>query len=138
MLQILAPNEAVVSVGIEIRIGEISGMMNLGIPSIIIKMLRQKFDQQWSVRKSESTEEERARMLKLMKPAWLKIDSRLQGPTLSVQQMLGLDIDDVLTFDYPVNKPLDLVVNGTLKYHGQLCSDGRKRLFAIDEFHTVE
>ncbi|MEO8659946.1 MAG: flagellar motor switch protein FliM, partial [Bryobacteraceae bacterium] len=46
LLQILAPNEAVVAIGVEIRIGETSGMMNLGIPSIIIKMLRQKFDQQ--------------------------------------------------------------------------------------------
>jgi hypothetical protein len=27
-------------------------MMNIGIPSIVVKMLRNKFDQQWSVRKS--------------------------------------------------------------------------------------
>lgn len=79
LLQILAPNEAVVTVGMEIRIGEVAGMMNLGIPSIIIKMLRQKFDQQWSVRKSESTEEEQARILRLIKPAQLKFDARLQG-----------------------------------------------------------
>ena len=57
LLQILAPNEAVVAISLEIRVGEMSGMMNIGLPSIIIKMLRQKFDQQWSVRKSESTVE---------------------------------------------------------------------------------
>src|SRR5437879_653481 len=58
LLQILAPNEAVVAISIEVRIGETAGMMNIGIPSIIVKMLRQKFDQQWSVRKTEATEEE--------------------------------------------------------------------------------
>src|ERR1700732_2121309 len=41
LLQILAQNEAVVAISIEVRIGDISGMMNLGIPSIIVKMLRQ-------------------------------------------------------------------------------------------------
>ena len=51
LLHLLAPNEAVVAIGVEIRIGETVGMMNIAMPSIIIKMMRQKFDQQWSVRK---------------------------------------------------------------------------------------
>ncbi len=50
LLRILAPNEAVVAVSMEVRIGDSSGMMNIGIPSIVVKMLRHKFDQQWSVR----------------------------------------------------------------------------------------
>jgi len=132
LLQILAPNEAVVTVGMEIRIGDVAGMMNLGIPSIIIKMLRQKFDQQWSVRKSESTEEERLRMLKLLKPSVLKFDSRLQGPTLSVDQMLELSDGDVLAFDYPIDKPVDMLVNGTLKFQGRVLSNGRKKMFEIE------
>ena len=33
MLRILAPNEAVVAVGMEVRIGENAGMMNIGIPA---------------------------------------------------------------------------------------------------------
>lgn len=136
LLQILAPNEAVVSVGMEIRIGDVAGMMNLGIPSIIIKMLRQKFDQQWSVRKSESTEDERARMLKLLKPAVLKFDSRMQGPTLTVEQMLALTDGDVVTFDYPIGKPMDLLVNGSVKFQGRILSDGRKRVFEIESVHT--
>src|SRR3984885_963731 len=55
-LQILAPTEAVVAVAIEIRIGDSIGMMNIAMPSIIIKMMRQKFDQQWTLRKSASTD----------------------------------------------------------------------------------
>lgn len=136
LLQILAPNEAVVAIGIEIRIGEVAGMMNLGIPSIIIKMLRQKFDQQWSVRKSESTEEERSRILHLIKPAWLKFDARLVGPTLSVAQMLELQPGDTLLFDHPVSRDLDLIVNGAHKFHGRVASNGRKRVFEIQSLHS--
>lgn len=131
LLQILAPNEAVVTVGMEIRIGEIAGMMNLGIPSIIIKMLRQKFDQQWSVRKSESTEEEQARILRLIKSAQLKFDARLQGPSMTVEQMLELQPEDVVEFDYPVTRPVNLLINGALKFHGRIVDTGRKRGFHI-------
>jgi len=44
LLRILAPNEAVVAVSMEVRIGDNTGMMNIGIPSIVVKMLRHKFD----------------------------------------------------------------------------------------------
>jgi len=57
-----------VAISLEVRIGDRAGMMNIGIPSIVVKMLRQKFDQQWSVRKTQATEEERARVLRLIRP----------------------------------------------------------------------
>src|SRR5258707_198417 len=82
LLQILAPNEAIVAISMEIRIGDTAGMMNIGIPSIIVKMLRQKFDQQWSVRKTQATEAEHARMLRLVRPATMRLDLRLRGPSL--------------------------------------------------------
>jgi flagellar motor switch protein FliM len=138
LLQILAPNEAVVAIGIEIRIGEVSGMMNLGIPSIIVKMLRQKFDQQWSVRKSESTEEEQERMWRLLQPAVLKFDARMAGAPLTVEQMLDLKAGDVLDLDYAVHRPLDLYVNGTRKYTGRVGTNGRKRVFQIETVLTPE
>lgn len=131
LLQILAPNEAVVAVSLEVRIGESSGMMNIGMPSIIIKMLRQKFDQQWSMRKSEATQVEQERMFHLIKPAKLHLDARLRGPTLLVEDLLKLEVGQVLAFDFPVKKPLDLLVNGKLKYTGYPATTGRKKAFEI-------
>lgn len=133
LLQILSPNEAVVAIGIEIRIGETSGMMNLGIPSIIIKMLRQKFDQQWSLRKTESSAAERARMLRLIEPALLHLDARLLGPKMSVEDLLNLAEGDVLKFDFPIDRPVDLMINGTIKFHGHIVNAGHKKAFRISE-----
>src|SRR5579863_9639947 len=90
LLQILAPNEAVVAISLEVRIGDISGMMNIGIPSIIVKMLRNKFDQQWTVRKTEATSTEHQRFLNLMRGAKVHVDTRLEGQTLKVEQLLDL------------------------------------------------
>ena len=100
-------------------------------------MLRQKFDQQWSVRKTEVTEEEHSRILRLIKPANLTIDARLEGPTIAVEDMMRLERGDVLTFDFVADKPLDMLVNGKLKFRGQIVSSGRKKAFAIQHAYNV-
>ncbi|MGH9666192.1 MAG: flagellar motor switch protein FliM [Bryobacteraceae bacterium] len=139
LLQILAPNEAVVAISVEVRIGDNAGMMNIGVPSIIVKMLRQKFDQQWSVRRTQATEADHARVLRLVKASATKIDARLQGPTLTVEQMLNLEAGHVLAFDFPTDRAVDLSVNGHLKYRGQIVTSGHKRAFYVDHpFHHGE
>jgi flagellar motor switch protein FliM len=117
----------------EVRIGETAGMLNIGIPSVIVKMLAQKFDQQWSLRKTEATEVEHARMLRLIRPARIHLDARLEGPTVTVATLLELTQGDILAFDYPVGKPLDVTVNGKLKYRGELITSGRKRAFEVQQ-----
>jgi flagellar motor switch protein FliM len=132
LLQILSPNEAVVAVSIELRVGEISGMMNIGIPSIVIKMLGQKLEQH-HIRKSEMTEAESNRIMRLIRPAEMRIDCRLSGPKLSVEDLLKLEVDDVVTFDYPVNRPVYVSVNGRTKFQGQVVVSGRKRAVELGE-----
>jgi len=133
LLQILAPNEAVVAISIEVRIGDTAGMMNIGIPSIIVKMLRQKFEQQWIIRRTQATEEDHARMLRLIRPAVIHLDARLQGPTLGVDALLDLKEGDILAFDYPVGRAVDVMLNGKLKYQGEVVASGRKRAVEIKQ-----
>ncbi|HVN04267.1 MAG TPA: flagellar motor switch protein FliM [Bryobacteraceae bacterium] len=131
-LRVLAPTEAVVAVGIEIRIGDNRGMMNIAVPSIIAKMMRQKFDQQWSMRRTQSTEEEQRAMLARLRPSHLELDVRLRGSHLLARDFLRLAEGDVLTFDFPVGGPLDGLVNGKLRFRGRLVERGRKRGFQME------
>src|SRR5580658_2763862 len=97
-LQILAPTEAVVAVAIEIRIGDSVGMMNIAMPSIIIKMMRQKFDQQWSLRKSASTDVEQSRILGLIQTSTLMSEVTLSGPQMLLKDLVNLEEGDILSF----------------------------------------
>ena len=135
LLHILAPNEAVVAIGIEVRIGETVGMMNIAMPSIVIKMMRQKFDQQWSVRKTHASESEQARVLRLLRGASLCLEARLEGPTLSVGDLLDLREGHLLTFDYPVERPLELRINGERKFRAQIVGAGKKRACLIEKVY---
>jgi flagellar motor switch protein FliM len=133
LLHLLAPNEAVVAIGMEVRIGEAGGMMNIAMPSIVIKMMRHKFDQQWSLRKTRASAAEQARMLRLVRDATLTLESRLEGPTLSVEDMLAMEEGHLLILDYPVNRPVELLVNGARKFRGQVVSSEKKRGCLIEE-----
>lgn len=133
LLRILEPNEAVVAVEIELRIGENVGMMNIAMPSIVIKMMRQKFDHQWFARKTESSATEQTRILELIKPAKLSMDAWLHGPTLLLKDLLKLEEGDVLVFDHPVSRPLECTVNGKQKFKGRIVSMGTKKAFLIED-----
>jgi len=132
LLHILAPNEAVVSIGIEVRIGETIGMMNIAMPSIVIKMMRQKFDQQWSVRKTHASDAEQARVLRLLRESLLSVEARLEGPTLTVRNLLNLTEGHLLIFDYPVERSIELLVNGARKFTTQVVGAGKRRACLIE------
>ncbi len=131
LLQIMAPNEAVVAIALEVRIAENTGMINIGMPSIVIKMLRQRFDQQWSVRRFESTAEDQARILGLLKPALVELDVRLMGPVLTVSDLLQVEVGNVLNLDCSIDAPVSLMVNGQVKYQGFVGTTGRKKAFVV-------
>lgn len=139
LLQVLAPNEAVVAISMELRIGESSGMMNLAIPSITVKMLRQKFDQQWSMRRTESTDEDRRRILDIINPAQIVVDTQLRGPRLSVEDLLALEEGQVVVFDHPVHRELQVLMNGRPKFRARVGTSGRKRAAVLgDAFQENE
>jgi flagellar motor switch protein FliM len=133
LLHILAPNEAVVAIGIEVRIGDTVGMMNIAMPSIVIKMMRQKFDQQWSVRKTHASIAEQSRMLSMLRESNLSIEARLEGPTVTVRDLLQLSEGNLLVFDYPLERSIELLVNGTRKYTAQVVSAGKRRGCVIEQ-----
>jgi len=132
-LQMMAPTEAVVAVAIEIRIGDAVGMMNIAMPSIIVKMMRQKFDQQWLLRKAAATEAEQMRVMKLIEPAEVNSEAILSGPRMRLRDLIDLDEGDVLGLDYAASRPLDLLLGGRRKYRGEMVASGPRAAFRVSE-----
>ncbi len=131
LIQILSPNEAIVAIGFEITTGDNRGMMNFGIPSIMVKMLGQKFEQQWSIRRKTATEEEQEQMFRIVNHLPMALDARLEGATIRVEDLLHLEKGDVLTFDLPLTRPIRLSVNGRAKFHGDIVVAGRNRAVLV-------
>jgi flagellar motor switch protein FliM len=125
-LQIMAPSEAVVSVGIEIRVGEASGLMNIAMPSVMIKMMRHRFDQQWSLRKTAATEDEEDRVLRLLGPSLVDIEARIEGGTIKLEDLLHLDEGQILVLDHPLEKMIQCNLNGQKQFAATVLQAGRR------------
>jgi flagellar motor switch protein FliM len=131
LLQVMGPSEVIVVIATEVQIGETAGMMNIGIPSSVVKLLRQKFDQQWSARKSNSADES-GRILGLINGSELALDVRLEGSSVLFDDLVELKAGDILQFDIPVDNPIFMRVNGVRKYFGGLAASERSSVFVVN------
>ncbi|MCW5965663.1 MAG: flagellar motor switch protein FliM [Bryobacterales bacterium] len=132
LVQTLSPNEAVVAVGVEVRVGECMGMLNFGVPAIIIKMLRQRFDQRWNQRRSAPTQEERERILSLIQPARLEIEAVLDGATIALQSLIRMQVGDIIALDYPVERPVQVTIGGKQKHMARIAMRGGKKVVQVE------
>jgi len=77
-------------------------------------------------------------VLRLLRDASLTLEARLEGPTLSVRNLLELAEGHLLSFDFPVDRPVELLVNEQHKFAGQVVSTGRKRGCQIQSVHALQ
>ena len=133
LMQILSPNEAIIAIGFEVAIGEARGMMNFGIPSILVKMMGQKFEQQWSIQRRTGSQEERHRMQALLKRVPVVIDTQLVGGKIAVHDLLALQAGDVVALDLPLRRQAEVLVNGKSKFKGEVVAIENSRGILVQE-----
>ena len=56
----------------------------------------------------------------------------MEGPILTMEDLLGLREGNVLVFDFPVSRAIELSVNGSHKFTAQVVSTGRKRACLVE------
>ena len=81
---------------------------------------------------------ESQRILRLIAPAMLRVDTRLNGPMLTIRDLMAIRTGDVLTFDYPVDRPVNVTLNGRSKFIGRVGAMGRKRAIHLDELVPLD
>jgi len=129
----LGPHEPVVVISTEIRVQESVGTLRLALPALLIRNLRGKFDREWRAPQVVSGETSQARMLELVHSATVEVDALLEGPTVLVKDLMELAEGTVLQFHHQPGCALHCVINGKLKFKGQIVRAGNKRAFSIDE-----
>lgn len=121
------PSQELLAVGLELRIGEAIGILNLALPS---RALRPALQSSFAC-KHESPAGDCAKILRLIQRAQLSADVRLNGPRMLFRDLLDIEPGDVLTFDHPLGKEVELELNGTPKFKGHIVAAGNKRAFQI-------
>jgi flagellar motor switch protein FliM len=119
MLQVAAPNEIVILVVFEMRIGDARGMLNLCIPASIIENAGGHFVQAWHRQRREPTQIERAWLRDNLARVPLSVSALIES-RIRTRDLLALSAGDVVSLGVPTKDPVDVRVGNTLKFKGCL------------------
>lgn len=119
MLQVSGPNEVVVMIAFDVRIGSARGMMNLCLPASLIEAVGAHFGQAWHRQRREPNDEERLWIRDNLARVPLEITARL-GARLLTSDLVALHVGDVLTLGISAEAPILLDVGDTAKFKGRL------------------
>ncbi|MHB8073723.1 flagellar motor switch protein FliM [Desulfosporosinus fructosivorans] len=116
--QIVAPNEMVVLITIEVKIGEEVGMINICLPYLVLEPILDKLSTffLFSTHTKVSSPEQVQAIRK--KIEWAKVDlvAFLGNSEIFVRDLLNLAQGDVIALDQSVNEPLPIYVGEFMKF----------------------
>ncbi|MEC2076970.1 flagellar motor switch protein FliM [Metabacillus fastidiosus] len=120
-LQMVSPNETIVLISFNTQIGEVSGMINLCIPHVVLEPIIPKLSVHYWMQ-SERKEPKQAEMEALQKQirlAQLPIIAELGASEISIQDFLHLQKGDVIQLDRTIDQPLVVKIGDRQKFTGQ-------------------
>lgn len=121
VVQIVAQNEIVVMVVMEIIIGHSSGMMNICYPVISLEPIlprlasRDLMLSETSSKKSRNTE-----LQVLLGGAKVNVEAYLGGAELALRDILELQVGDLLRLSSPANDIVTVSVDGKERFKGEI------------------
>ena len=122
LVQIVAPNEIVVVIGFEIKMGGRAGTMSLCIPFNVIEPVMDKLvTQGWLAYQRQSAAESRSEELSRgIAATTVTLDAYLAETTISVRDLLTLQPGDIIQTAKPVDGEVIIQVEGENKFAGHL------------------
>ena len=133
LIQIVAPNEVVLLIVFEVKMGPVAGMINLAIPSIILEPISNKFDQEmFTGYKKSSTFEEARLLMASLKRCPMEAAAEIRGTSLSMEEVLQLKTGDLIPLTKRFDAELDLCVDGIPRFRGLVAlNPNGKRVFQV-------
>ena len=133
LVQIVPPNEVVVVIGFEIKMGNRAGTMSLCVPFNVIEPMMSKLSQQnWFTYSRKSVNESDTRAVqKSLAGAPLLVKVLLGHTTIKVEELINLAPGDIVQLDKPASSEMIVQVEGKNKYAGLIGQFKGKRAIRI-------
>ena len=122
LVQIVAPNEVVIVIGFELKMGNRSGSMSLCIPfNVVEPVMHRLVSQDWfSYRKKGELEDNKERLIENIAEAKLKTRTFLGQTTIKVSELLALEVGDILKIPKEANSDLIMQIENKSKFAGRI------------------
>jgi len=118
MLQVASPNDTVVMLVFDMRIGESQGMLNLCLPASIVEKTDTHFAGALDRHRREPTPKERAWLFENLARVPMPVSAVLES-LCTARELIAMRPGDVLTLGVQAGGPIEVRVGRTLKFRGQ-------------------
>ncbi len=122
LVQIVAPNEVVVVIGFEIKMGARAGTMSLCIPFNVIEPVMGKLATQgWlAYQRRAATEDRTADIADMLDGAAVEVQAYLAETVITIRELMNLQPGDILQTTKPSTDPATIQIEGRNKFHALL------------------
>ncbi|MGO8794589.1 MAG: flagellar motor switch protein FliM [Candidatus Sulfotelmatobacter sp.] len=133
MQRFLAPTEKTLCLSFEVKLAEVTGMLNLIFPVSISNTLLRKLSADWSYGRSRSADRRSGRMTVKMLDCPFTMVLGLPAIKLPINTVAGLVPQTVCNLGIPVRKPASLIIAGRETFEGNPVRQGRLRAAQIGQ-----
>jgi flagellar motor switch protein FliM len=119
MLRVTGPNEIVILLAFDMRIGEMRGTISLCFPATTIEALEEKFAQGWQRTRRQPTAAEQARLLANLGRIPLPVSTVLET-RLPARDLVSLKPGDIVSLGHPASSPVNVHVGQVRRFTGRL------------------
>ncbi len=131
LIQVVAPNEIVVLIVFELKVGEAKGFMNFCIPSIVLEPIAKRFSQDWYAdRAKTSVEEVKKIKLNLLKTK-MTVEAGIYDNFITVRDLMQIAPGDLIKLETRVNDEIYVRLNGVKKFSAYQVKKARKEAVQI-------
>jgi flagellar motor switch protein FliM len=133
LVQIVAPNEVVVVIGLELKMGNRAGTMTLCLPFNVIEPVMSKLaTQSWlAYQRKAASAEQKQQLVNSLKTAKVGIRAFLAESTMTVDELLKLKPGDIIQTTKPAEGEATLQVKDRSKFAGKLYQYKGVRAFRV-------
>lgn len=132
MLQVAAPNETVLLLVFDVRLGDVRGMLNFCLPAATIEAFGDVFTQGWYRSRREPATWQRDALIRSLGRVRMPVTALLEI-SMSGREVVQLRPGDILSLGRPVSHPVKVRVGATTKYAGRLVRHGSRVAVAISD-----
>ena len=131
MLQVAAPNDVIVMIVFDVRIGEARGFLNVCLPASMVESAGTEFVQAWRRQDRAITPQERTWVQEHIGRMPMTIASVIET-RLSGREVLALEPGDIVSLGRAIDEPVELRVGGVCKFLGRMVATDRRVLAQVD------
>lgn len=125
LLQIVSPNEVMLTIVFHIQIADAVGTMSLSIPASMLEPVMDEFNQSSYTRSRNVAPEQTYALLDHLSSAEFEVAAEIHGTTVLMNDLIDLAPGDILQCNQSVEQPVEVRVAGLLKFYGNLVANNK-------------